>query len=285
MELTQQIARAEAFRRMHDRSRILILPNAYDAASALVFQHAGFKAVATTSSGVANSLGYPDGQAISRDEMIAAIAPIASALSVPLSADIEAGYAGDPRELADTTRKVIAAGAVGVNIEDSWFGGSAPLYELTAACERIRAVRAAAAEAGVPIVINARTDVFLRAVGEPTGRFEEAVRRANAYRKAGADCLFVPGVHERDLIARLAAAIDGPINVLAVGATPPVAELERLGVARVSIGGGPARAALTAVRKIAMELLERGTYEAFTKDVISHAQMNAMMTRGGSAPD
>jgi 2-methylisocitrate lyase-like PEP mutase family enzyme len=285
MDLTTQIGRAEAFRRMHDRSRILVLPNAYDAASALIFQHAGFKAVATTSSGVANSLGYPDGQAISRAEMLAAIAPIAAALSIPLSADIEAGYADDSRELAETIKHVIGAGAVGVNIEDSWFGGSAPLYELTAACERIRAARAAAAQTGVPIVINARTDVFLRAIGAPAERFEHAARRANAYREAGADCLFVPGVHEPDLIARLAAAIDGPINVLAVGATPPVAELERLGVARVSIGGGPARASLTAVRKVAVELLERGTYEAFTKDVISHADMNAMMTRGKPAPD
>jgi 2-methylisocitrate lyase-like PEP mutase family enzyme len=280
MDTASQAAKAEAFRRMHDRKRILVLPNAYDAASALIFEHAGFNAVATTSSGIANSLGYPDGQAISRGEMIAAIAPIAAALSVPLSADIEAGYARDLAELAETIRQVIAAGAVGVNIEDSWFGGDAPLYEPGAACERIRAARASATEAGIPLVINARTDVYLRAVGEPGERFAHAVQRANAYCEAGADCLFVPGVSEAGLIGRLAAAIGGPMNVLARGDTPPVAELERLGVARVSIGGGPARAALTAVRKVAAELLDRGTYEAFTRDVISHAEANAMMPRG-----
>jgi 2-methylisocitrate lyase-like PEP mutase family enzyme len=280
MDITTRKSQAEAFRRMHDRSRILVLANAYDAGSALIFQHAGFRAVATTSSGVANSLGYPDGQALSRDQMVAAIERIAAAISIPLSADIEAGYARDPRELANTIKSVIAAGAVGVNLEDSWFDGDEPLYAPAAAVERIRAAGAAAAEAGVPIVINARTDVYVRGVGESDGRFDHAVRRANAYCEAGADCLFVPGVHDRNLIARLAAAIHGPINILAGAGTPAVAELERLGVARVSIGGGPARAALTAVRTVAQELLERGTYDSFTKDVITPAEMNAMMTRG-----
>jgi 2-methylisocitrate lyase-like PEP mutase family enzyme len=283
MDLKTQASKAEAFRRMHDRSRILVLPNAYDAGSALIFQHAGFKAVATTSSGVANSLGYPDGQAVSRDEMLAAIERIAASISVPLSADIEAGYARDSHELADTITRVVTAGAVGANLEDTWFGGAAPLYELTAAAERIRAARAAASEAGVPIVINARTDVYLHSVGNPAERFDNAVRRAIAYHQAGADCLFVPGVRDRDLIARLAAAIDGPINILAGAGTPPVAELEKLGVARVSVGGGPARAALTAVRNVARELLERGTYDSFTKDVITHAEANAIMTRGRAA--
>lgn len=279
MDTASQAAKADAFLRMHDRKRILVLPNAYDAASALIFQHAGFRAVATTSSGVANSLGYPDGQAISREEMVSAIAPIAAALSVPLSADIEAGYARSPGELAETIKLVVNAGAVGVNIEDSWFEGDAPLYEIGAACERIRAARAAATEAGVPLVINARTDVYLRAVGEPGERFDHAVRRANKYREAGADCLFVPGVSDAELIGRITGAIDGPMNVLAAAKTPQVAELERLGVARVSIGGGPARAALTAVRRVALELLERGTYESFTRDVISHGEANAMMPR------
>ncbi len=280
MDVATQASKAEAFRLMHDRARILVLPNAYDAGSALIFQHSGFKAIATTSSGVANSLGYPDGQAIPRSEMIAAIGRIAAALAVPLTADIEAGYARNPPELAETIEAVVAAGAVGINLEDSWYGGDAPLYELTAACERIRTAREAGDKAGVPIVINARTDVYLRSVGEQAERFDHAVRRANAYREAGADCLFVPGVSDRDLITRLAAAIDGPMNILATAGTPPVGELERLGVARVSLGGGPARAALTAVRRVAQELLQRSTYESFTSGVISHQEMNAIMTRG-----
>jgi 2-methylisocitrate lyase-like PEP mutase family enzyme len=193
MNRDTQRAKAEAFRAMHDRSRILVLPNAWDAMSARVIEEAGARAIATTSAGVAFSVGYPDGEAIPRDEMIAAIARIARVVTLPVSADIESGFANDTRELAETIRRVIDAGAVGINLEDQVHDGSRSLYDLDVAVARVRAAREAAEATGVPLVINARTDVYLLGVGEPETRFEHAVRRANAYRKAGADCSVRPG--------------------------------------------------------------------------------------------
>jgi 2-methylisocitrate lyase-like PEP mutase family enzyme len=280
MDKTTQRQKAEAFRKMHDRSRILVLPNAWDAASAKIFEAAGFRAVATTSSGVANSLGYPDGEAIPRDEMLAVVARIARGLEVPLSADIEAGYASDLDALKGTIRAVIEGGAVGINFEDSMKGGANELFPVETALARIKAVRETATAAGVPIVINARTDVFLHAIGDKTSRFDHTVSRANAYLAAGADCVFVPGPAAAELIGKLTAAIQGPINVMVLPGMPSAPELEKLGVARVSMGGGPARAALTEVRRVAEELFRSGTYSRFTApDLISHMDMNALVAR------
>ncbi len=279
-----QIEKAETFRKMHDRSRILVLPNAWDAASALIFEEAGFKAIATTSSGVANSLGYPDGQVIPRSEMLFVIGRIARSVSVPVTADIEAGYADDLATLGETIRMVIEAGAIGINLEDSMMNRGKPLLDLETSVERVRAARQAAMAAGVPIVINARTDVFLHGIGEREARFDEAVRRVNAYRAAGADSLFVPGVRNPDVIGKLAAAITGPLNILAGPGTPSVSELEKLGVARVSVGGGPARGAMTATRRVARELLDHGTYNTFVDDVIAHPDANKLMLRNRATP-
>jgi 2-methylisocitrate lyase-like PEP mutase family enzyme len=279
MDLNRQKEKAEAFRKMHDRSHILILPNAWDVASAKIFEAAGFGAVATTSSGVANSLGYPDGEAVPRDEMLALVARIARSLNVPLSADIEAGYAADIGGLKATIKDVIGAGAIGINLEDSMKDGSPNLFPIEAAIERLKAAREAAQSAGVPIVINARVDVFLHAVGEKSSRFDHAVQRANAYHAAGADCLFVPGVANPEIIGKLVKAIDGPINLLAIPGLPSAPELEKLGVARVSVGGGPARAALTTTRRIAEELRASGTYSLFlSTDTVSHEEANRLMS-------
>jgi len=280
MDIARQREQADAFRQLHDRTKILVLPNSWDAASAKIFETAGFPAVATTSSGVANSLGYPDGEVVPRDEMIAAIAHIARVLAVPLSADIESGYASDSESLGATIRAVIDAGAVGINFEDGMHDGSHQLFPLDTAVARIKSVRAIADGAGVPIVINARTDVYLHAIGEQSSRFEHTVTRANAYLTAGADCAFVPGIADADTIGRVAAAIKGPINVMAVPGTPNAPQLQKLGVARVSMGGGPARAALTAVRRIAEQLMRDGSYSGFTsRDIISHLEMNRLLSK------
>jgi 2-methylisocitrate lyase-like PEP mutase family enzyme len=280
MDTATQRQKAEAFRAMHDGSRILVLPNAWDVASAKIFEAAGFRAVATTSSGVANSLGYPDGQAVSRDEMLAVINRTARSLSVPLSADIEGGYAPNETALKATILAVIEAGAVGINLEDGMHDGSHQLYPVETAVARIQAARAAADASGVQLVINARTDVFLHAIGEKSSRFDHAVSRANAYLAAGADCAFVPGPSAGDLIGRLASAIKGAINVMVLPGMPSAPELRKLGVARVSMGGGPARAALTTVRRIAEELLSAGTYSRFTSsDIISHVEMNQLVAK------
>ena len=278
MNLDTQRAKAEAFRAMHDRSKILVLPNAWDPMSARVIEEAGARAIATTSAGVAFSVGYPDGEAMPRDEMIAAIARIARVVTVPLSADIESGFARDAREVAETVRRVIDAGAVGINLEDAIHGGPPALYDLETAVDRVRAAREAASASGVPLVINARTDVFLLSIGEPDTRFDHAVRRANAYRKAGADCLFVPRIGRPADIERIVAALEGPLNLLAFPGIPTIAELQRLGVARLSVGTWPTLAAMTSARKIAGELLGTGTYESmFDGAGVSYPEANRLM--------
>ncbi len=279
MDRTTQARRAEDFRRLHDRSRLLVLPNAWDVGSACVFAAAGFPAVATSSAGVAWAMGYADGQHISRAEMVEVVRRIARRVAVPVTADMEGGYGEDAVSAAETVRAVIAAGAVGLNLEDGTHRPDRPLLDLAAQVERVRAARQAADAEGVPVVLNARTDVYLAAVGPEAGRFDEAVRRANAYREAGADCLFVPGVRDPNTIGALVRAIHGPINILAGPGTPPLAELGRLGVARVSVGGGPARAALTVARRIAEELRGPGTYTLFTQDTLTYAEVNALLTK------
>ena len=279
MDLEAQCKRAEAFRRMHGRGRILLLPNAWDAVSARIFETAGFEAIATTSAGVAYALGYPDGELVPRDEMIAAVARIARVVDIPVTADMESGFAQSPAEVAETVKWVISAGALGINLEDTVHGAGRTLYEIPDAVERVRSARAAANAAGVPIVINARTDVYLLGIGEKAARFDHAVSRLNAYRAAGADCLYAMGYFDADTIGRLTKAVNGPLNVMGLPGTPSVAELERLGVARVSTASGPARVAMTATRDSAVELLRSGSFEVFGGNTMSHQEANALMDK------
>jgi 2-methylisocitrate lyase-like PEP mutase family enzyme len=281
MDVTAQREKAEEFRRMHDRSRILVLPNAWDAASARIFEEAGFAAVATTSVGVSYTAGYPDGEAIPRDDMVTIVRWIARSVAVPVTADIESGFGTSPREVAETVRMVIEAGAVGINLEDTIHyerAGAQPrsLYELPLAVERIRAARQAADAAQVPIVINGRTDVYLLGIGEKASRFEHAVRRLNAYREAGADCLYPMGYFDAQTIGALVKAVNGPINIMGLPGTPPASELQRLGVARVSTASGPVRVAMTATRKLAAELARSGSFDVFGGDTMTHQAAELM---------
>lgn len=268
--------KAEALRRLHGGQRVLVLANAWDVASARLIEAAGFPAIATSSAGVAFALGYPDGQRISRAEMLDMVRRIARAVKVPVTADVEAGYGTTAQAAAETARGVAAAGAVGMNLEDA--GEDGRLLPLELQVERVRAARAAGDAAGVPLVINARTDAFAAEHIADSQRPEEAVRRANAYLRAGADCAFVPFVTDREVIARLAREIQGPLNVLGTPGTPPIAELERLGVRRVSIGGGLARAAYGRARQVAIEVKEKGTFEALREGTISYAEMQRLMS-------
>jgi 2-methylisocitrate lyase-like PEP mutase family enzyme len=274
---TSQREKAEALRRLHSGPEILIIVNAWDAISARIFEQAGCRALGTTSAGIANVLGYPDGEHISRAEMLEVVRRIAGRVAVPLTADMEAGYGPTPEDAAETVRGVLAAGAVGLNLEDGSVQPGEPLLDVALQVDRLRAAREAGDSAGVPIVINARTDVFLRGVGEPADRLGHAVRRANAYREAGADCLFIPGAYDADTIAALARAVAGPINILAGPMTPPIPELARLGVARVSVGSGAHRATLALARRIVQELLGPGTYEGFTRDAIPYVEVNQLL--------
>ena len=272
-----QRAKAKRFLELHTSGRLLVLPNAWDAGSARIFEHAGFEALGTTSAGVALSLGYPDGERVSRAEMLEVARRIASAVAIPVTADLEAGYGSAVSDAVETARGAIAAGAVGMNFEDSTSDDR--LVDVAAQTERIRAIKKLAEAEKIAFVLNARTDVFLLAIDEPESRFDEAVRRVNAYRQAGADCLFVPGVTDAETLGRLARAIKGPLNVLAVRGTPPIAELERLGVARVSVGSGPMRATLALTQRIAQELRERGTYAGFTEGTPPLRDFNRLFDR------
>ena len=274
-----QKKKAEAFRALHAGPAILVLPNAWDVASARVFEEAGFPAVATSSAGIAASLGYPDGERISRGEMTKAVARIAKALKVPLSADLEAGYGPTPKAVQLTVEAAIDAGAVGMNLEDATEDRIRPLYAPEVQAERIRTARSAADRLGVKFFINARTDVLLKQVGAEAARFDHVVRRSLAYKEAGADGLFVTGVSDPALIARLVKAVGLPLNVIASAATPPVAELQKLGVARLSLGSGPMRAALGLTRRIATELRSSGTYGALLEGAIPYAEVNQLLGR------
>jgi 2-methylisocitrate lyase-like PEP mutase family enzyme len=276
MDISEQQSKAQAFRAMHGGKDILLLPNVWDVASARIVEEAGYGAVATTSAGIALALGYPDGQKIPRHEMLDAVARIARAVKVPVTADVESGYGSAPEDARRTALAVIEAGAVGMNLEDAPGEGGNPLADLSAQLEKIHAVREAAESMGVPLVLNARTDVYLLQVGDPAGRYDETVRRLCAYRDASADCVFAPGLRDPATIKRLAADVKCPLNILAGPGAPSVRELQALGVARVSLGSGPMRAAMGTLRRIAQEVKSSGTYESLN-DAPTHAEMNQLL--------
>ncbi len=254
--------KADLFRSLHRPT--LVLPNAWDAASARIFEQAGFPAIGTTSAGVAFSLGYPDGQKLKREEMIEVVARIAKKVQIPVTADVEAGYGN----AVETARAVWAAGAVGMNLEDT--AGSNDLLDLPALVREIR-------RAVPKIVINARTDIFLHQIGDEATRFDRAVARLNAYRDAGADCLFAPGVSDAATIEKLVKAVKGPLNILAVAGTPSIGELKSFGVARVSVGSGAMRATLGLTERIARELRDQGTFQSMTDGAIPYADVNRLL--------
>jgi len=273
-----QKEQANAFRAMHRGPRVLLLPNVWDVASARIIEEAGYDAIATTSAGVAFSLGYPDGERIPRKEMLARIARIVKAVRVPVSADVEAGYGRRPEDAAQTAREVIEAGAIGVNFEDSIDDPAHPLLDLSLQIERIHAIREAALKSGVLLVLNARTDTYLLEVGPPEKRYDDTVRRLAAFRDAGADCVFAPGLKDAQTIRRLVADVKCPLNILAGPGSPTINELEQLGVARVSLGSSTMRATLGLLKRAAKELLNQGTYSSL-EDAPSHAEMNRLMEK------
>jgi 2-methylisocitrate lyase-like PEP mutase family enzyme len=279
MARTTQLELARQFLALHGGRKTLVLPNAWDVASAKIFEEASFSAIGTSSAGVAFALGYPDGQRISCSEMLAVVHRIAAAVGIPVTADVEAGYGAKPEDVAETAREVLAAGAVGMNLEDTVDDRTDLLADISLQKEKIRAVVEASALAGVPLVLNARTDVFLASIGASETRLARTIERLNAYRDAGAQCLFAPGVKDKETIAQLVSGVHGPLNILAVAGTPPVAELEKLGVARVSVGSGPMRATLGLIGRIALQLREEGSFSLMTDGAMTYAEANRLFTR------
>jgi 2-methylisocitrate lyase-like PEP mutase family enzyme len=276
IDTQQQESQAKKLKSLHHNPKILLLPNAWDVASARIFEQAGFDAIATTSAGIAFTLGYPDGQQISRDEMLEVVARIASAVKIPITADVEAGYGDRPEDAAETARGVIQAGAVGMNLEDATNDPQNSLVPLSLQLEKIAAVREQAASSKVSVVLNARTDTYLLQVGPTEKRYDETLRRLSTFRDSGADCVFVPGLRDTETIRRLVVDLDCPLNILAGPGSPSVPELERLGVARVSLGSGPMRATLGLVQRIAQELKTNGMYDAL-EDSIPYADVNRLL--------
>ena len=269
------IRKAARLRELHRGTKILILLNVWDVASARLIESMGLPAVATSSAAVANSLGYADGERISRSEMLAVVRRISAAVKVPVTADMEGGYCNLPEGMAETAHELLEAGAVGLNLEDSH--QERKLVDVSLQQEKLRALKEAGRTEGVDLVLNARTDPYLLKDAGDTWRFEETVCRARAYRDAGADCIFVPGLSDAETIRRLLEESPGPLNVLAGKGGLPVPELERLGVARLSLGSGPARAALAAFRRIAREVLDQGTYHSMTEDTLTYDEMQRLL--------
>ena len=273
-----QLERVAKFRQLHSR-RPLILPNAWDAASARLIEEAGALAIATTSAGVSWSFGHLDGQQLGREEMLQVIRNIVATVQVPVTADIESGYGtGSAEDVAETVRQLVSIGVAGLNIEDSPGTDGHALLSGDEQAERIRVARETAAAVGGDLVINARTDVYLFQVGKPETRFDAVVERGNLYHRSGADCVFVPGVIDADTIARLVKAISCSLNIMAMPGAPSTAQLGKMGVARVSVGPAITQVALAATQRAARELLERGTY-GLLESGLPFAEMNGLFAR------
>jgi 2-methylisocitrate lyase-like PEP mutase family enzyme len=278
MDIQGQARKADLLRKLHHSGRTLVLPNVWDVASARIFEEMGFPAIATTSAGIAASLGYPDGQLISRDEMLDIVGRIARAVRVPVTADLEAGYGSTPDDMTATVKAMAEAGAVGMNLEDVTGSDESTHVDLATQVEKIQAIRRAGEAIGVPLVLNARTDIYLMPIGPEATRFDRTVERLRAYRKAGADCLFVPGLKDATTIAKLVKAIDGPLNILATAGGPTINELQAMGAARVSMGSGVMRSALGHARRIGKELLDQGTFDLMLDGAVPFAELMALMS-------
>ena len=267
--------KADDFLALHHAPTILILPNAWDVASEKIFELEGFKAIGTTSAGISSTLGYADGQKMSLAENMEVVQRIVNNTTLPVSADIEAGYATSIEGVVKAADAVLNIGAVGLNLEDGTGDPITPLFDKALQQEKIIAIRELAVTRDIHLVINARTDVYM-VLDDPIQSLRNAIERGNAYKEAGADCIFVPDVGSLDKkdIAVLVKEIDAPINIVAGATIPPIAELQDMGVARVSVGPRPMRAVLSVLRKIAKELMAKGTYELMAESSITYSEVN-----------
>jgi 2-methylisocitrate lyase-like PEP mutase family enzyme len=281
--VTTQAQKASRLLELHHGQSPLVLINAWDAASAAMVAHCGLPAIATSSAAVANALGYPDGQKLPWPEMLQAVASVCRAVQVPVTADIEAGFAPDLKGLETSITQIITAGAVGVNLEDALPGQEhfGPLYPMAEQVERIQAARRAGETQGIHLVINARVDAYWQANVSPDEALRNTLERGKAYLEAGADCIFVPGLRKPEHIQTIVDSLrssdpQAALNVLAGPGVPSIPELAKLGVRRVSYGSGPHRAAMGLLRRIADEARSSGTYTALTEGAVPYAEINGL---------
>jgi 2-methylisocitrate lyase-like PEP mutase family enzyme len=281
MKSAQHKQLARTFRALHDAGSLL-LPNAWDAASARVFEAEGLPAIATTSSGIAFARGYCDGEVIGRDGMVREVASIVRAVGVPVSADVEAGYGPGPEDVAETVRAILRAGAVGINLEDCIHaGGSEPLFSIEAQAARLAAARAESDRRGLALTINARTDTFLLGLGaDRDERVAMTIERGRAYLAAGADLVFVPVLVDLGVVRQLAGAFDGRLSLMAMPGAPPAAAMFAAGARRVSLGHTAALAALGTVRAIARELRANGTWGAIERSFFGFREAKELFEKG-----
>jgi 2-methylisocitrate lyase-like PEP mutase family enzyme len=274
-----QTALAQAFHQLHAGPEPLMLPNAWDVASARIIENAGARAVATSSAAMAWSLGYPDGEQMPLDELLAACRRIAEAVSVPLSVDIERGYGVDAEDTGGLVGALMQLGVVGINIEDGKDPATGQLADARQLAQRIACIRAVAEHRGVALFINARTDTYLSRELSGEARFEETLKRALAYVEAGADGIFVPGLADAAEIKRLAGLLPVPLNVyVGYPGAPDAATLQSLGVRRISLGCGTMQAVLAHLARIAQEALVQGRFDTMGDHMLSVGDANGLFT-------
>jgi 2-methylisocitrate lyase-like PEP mutase family enzyme len=271
--MTTQTEKGQAFRALHQRNRTFIIPNPWDIGTARMLAHLGFEALASTSGGYANSIGQRDG-AVGREAMIAHVSALASATDLPVSADLENGYADAPEAVGETIRLAAAAGVVGGSIEDASRRAEAPIYDLGLAAERVRAAAESAHALNFPFTLTARAENFI--TGRPD--LKDTIQRLQAYQEAGADVLYAPGLTSKEDISTLIRSVDRPVNVLVgfAGATLDLAALSALGVRRVSVGSALARAAIGAFLRGAREMQQGGSF-AFADEAASSKEISEML--------
>ncbi|MDG6902707.1 MAG: isocitrate lyase/phosphoenolpyruvate mutase family protein [Nitrososphaerota archaeon] len=270
-----QHEKAEAFRELHDRRSVLVLPNAWDVPSARVFEDEGFAAVATSSAGMLVSLGYPDGEGIPHGEFVSAVERIARVLSIPLSVDVVGGFGDGPEGVARSVKAVVKAGAVGINIED-FVHVTKKLIPVREQVARLKALTKLRDAGRARFVINARTDALRFFAGDDGERLDEAIRRAEAYRDVGVDCVYPMGLTDAASISKFVKALDFPTNVMIRKGLPTVPELKKLGVARVSFGPSASYAAMGLLKRASREVMGRGTYGSLLDEAITFDELNAL---------